>query len=133
MHLLLQFYSLRVLHISITWWSLTWVWITGCLQKSQRLFWVFKPILTILWSKWSQFFLWFSITQVFFQTFWDRYNCTNWNCYYFHSYFIAFLVLWLISSIFLYFCFPFFIWWHVFLEPILDLVFWLELGDPLVP
>ena len=33
---------------------------------SQWLFWVSKPILTMLQSLWSRFFLWFPISQVFF-------------------------------------------------------------------
>ena len=46
-----------------------------------RFFSAFKPILTLLWSGWSRFFLRFPILPFFFQVFGDHFNHTNHNMY----------------------------------------------------
>ena len=42
--LLYYYYSLKVFHISVSWWSSTGVWVTASLLKSPGLFSVFWPI-----------------------------------------------------------------------------------------
>ena len=56
----------RLLNISVSWWSFPGVWVTASLFRFLRLFSLFDPIFRMLWSGWSQFFLWFPIPLVIF-------------------------------------------------------------------
>ena len=58
---------IRVLHISVTWWSFTWDWVTASLLKSSGLFSVFWP---------------FSIMLLF-----------GWHCYYYYYYYYYYYLL----------------------------------------
>ena len=49
-YIIIIIYSLRVFHISVSWWSFTRVWVTASLLKSSWLFLVFWPFSTMLWS-----------------------------------------------------------------------------------
>ena len=75
---------------------------TASLLRSPGLFLVFLPILTILWSAWSQFFLWF-LPEVSPSPSWMFQACQQQLvsplCY------ITFSVLWQGLSICLFFCF----------------------------
>ena len=85
--ILLSFYTLRIFHTGCSWWSLTGVCVTASLLRSLWLFWLFKPILTMLWSGWSRFFLWFPIPLIFFPILWERNSKrTNYNWYPSHPY-----------------------------------------------
>ena len=56
-------------HASDSWWYFTEIWVTASLLEYPGLYSVFKLILIMQWSGWSRFFLWFSISQVFFPRF----------------------------------------------------------------
>ena len=58
--LLSSFHSLRVFHTSGNWWSFTRM--TASFLRSLELFQLFKPILTMLWSKW----IWITLWSLFF-------------------------------------------------------------------
>ena len=51
-------------------WPFAGVWVSTNILSSPRLFWVFKPILTMLWPGGSRFFLLFPITPVFLPSIW---------------------------------------------------------------
>ena len=59
-------------------------WVTASLHKFPGLFWVFQPILTILWYVLSRFFLWFPISPVFSQAFRDFSKWTIYDWYHSH-------------------------------------------------
>ena len=60
LRLSLLYYSLRVFHTSVSWWSFTEVRVAASLIRSPGLFSVFWSILTIIYVGWSWFILWFS-------------------------------------------------------------------------
>ena len=57
-------YSLRVFHLSFSWWSFTKVWVTASFLMSQGLFSVFWPISIMLSFGWSPLVLLFPIPPV---------------------------------------------------------------------
>ena len=67
-------YSLRVFHISVSWWSFTGVWVTASLLKSPELFSVFWPISIIQLFGWSPLVLLFPSPLVLVSILWWLYQ-----------------------------------------------------------
>ena len=69
-----HYHSLRFFHTYIRWWSFTGVWERVSQIKSAGPFSVFLSILTVLWSRWSRFFLWISVYVASFQRPWRAFQ-----------------------------------------------------------
>ena len=65
------FYSLRVFHMSVSWWSFTAVWMTASHLTSPWLFSIFWPILTML--VWAWFVSRFSTFSATFSSLWGSF------------------------------------------------------------
>ena len=65
-----NFTFLKVFHASVSWWPFTGVWVTACLLKSSRLFYVFWLIFIMLYFGWSPLVLLFPSPSVFLLNSW---------------------------------------------------------------
>ena len=77
------FYSLRVFHINVSWWFLTWVWVTALLHNSSHCSLRSQQCCSLDSPHWSTYF---QVLQSLYQSFGDCTKSANYNWYshYFH-------------------------------------------------